>query len=437
MKVEHKLYSVEQLIRLFDKKVLSRNEEYQRGEAWTKIQKAGFIDSIFRNYPVPAIFVHDQSEDMGGGMISTDLQIVDGQQRIMALSGFKSGKFPLLSVAAESKLRVPNAIREIDAPWAGKMFEELQEELKSRFLNTSIFVFVIASDSMPEEVRDLFIRLQSGTALSRQQVRDAWPGNLGPFVESLAGKLDRSPSSKLFQIIDRRGTSNEEEDQKDRFVTDRQVCAQLLKIFLARESDPNVFPSVSANELDSLYHEYTDFDRSGPSAQKFMRLLSWATQVFDEIDVVKGKKGAKVRRLEVAAVLMYLQDVTRNSGFKFNREVARQLARNISEADRTGEPVGKKTSGPTLQKYYTWWRESIAQETGIYLDPNRSFSSEQKEQIWKRDAGHCQVCGESVLESEEEYDHFPVPHRDGGKTVVENGRLVHATCHPRGRPLKE
>ncbi|MGH9710872.1 MAG: HNH endonuclease [Candidatus Acidiferrales bacterium] len=48
----------------------------------------------------------------------------------------------------------------------------------------------------------------------------------------------------------------------------------------------------------------------------------------------------------------------------------------------------------------------------------------------------CGICGAPVDRSVAEYDHFPLPHAAGGETVVENARLVHATCHPRG-PLRD
>ena len=110
-------------------------------------------------------------------------------------------------------------------------------------------VFQIGPDALVDEVRDLFIRLQSGTALTRQQIRDAWPGNLGPFIERLAGKLDKHPTVPLFSLIDKRGQRSEDEEQRDYHVADRQVCGQLLRIFIARERDPYSYPSVSANEL--------------------------------------------------------------------------------------------------------------------------------------------------------------------------------------------
>src|SRR5690606_35269694 len=132
----------------------------------------------------------------------------------------------------------PSGVRSRPAPWASKVFSDLASDLAETFLATEITVFEIESGVHPDEVRDLFIRLQAGTALSRQQIRDAWPGNLGPFIESLAGKLDRKPSIHLFKVVDKRGQRSEEEDQRDVFVSDRQFCAQLFKIFMARASDP-------------------------------------------------------------------------------------------------------------------------------------------------------------------------------------------------------
>jgi hypothetical protein len=432
MKVREERYPIKELVQAHESGQLLRNAEYQRGEAWSPAQKAGFVDSIFRQYPVPAIFLHERASKGLGGADSKKWEIVDGQQRLIALRDFAAGKFELLSIASDSKLRIPKAIRAIPAPWAGKVFDQLSPELREELLSTKIVVFVIASNALDDEVRDLFIRLQSGTALSRQQVRDAWPGNLGPFVESLAGKLDRRPSHRLFRDIDRRGNPTEDEDQRDAYVSDRQACAQFLKVFLARERDPNVFPSVSANELDSLYHEYTDFDTAGPSALRFKTTLDCAAEVLEAVKRLGTK--AKFRRLEMTAVMMYLQDVTKNPLFKFDRTVASQLAANIIGAVRSAEPAGKKTSGSTLQQYYAWWRDSIGQSAGIYLDPVRLFTAEQKTAIFARDAGACQLCRDNVPDGEAEYDHYPIPYRDGGKTEVSNGRLVHKQCHPRGRP---
>jgi len=437
MNVEEKKLSIAKLVQAFKAGSLLRNPEYQRGEAWSDVQKATFIDSLLRTYPVPAIFLHVVE---GAGLEDAPTkkyEIVDGQQRLTALRDFKEGKFKLLDIGDKSKLRIPKSIRDTSAPWAGKFFTDLFPDLRKQFESVEITVFQIGPGAHPDEIRDLFIRLQSGTALSRQQIRDAWPGNLGPFIERLAGKLDKHATHKLFTVIDKRGQRSEDEEQRDYHVADRQTCAQLLRIFLPRERDPYAFPSVSANELDALYHEYTDFDPSSSLADRFKFVLSTAGDVFEK---VKGRLGKKVkfRRLDVTVTIMYIQDVTKSDGVKFEKKAVEELAKHVLKIHGSDEkPSGKSTAGSTLQSYYTWWRDRIGKDIVVRLDPKRAFDPEQQKQIRKRDGDKCAKCGDKVRGDEAEYDHYPIPHRDGGRTVIENGRLLHKECHPRGRPLED
>ena len=435
MNVEQKSHTVGQLTQAFGAGSLLRNPEYQRGETWSQSQKATFIDSVFRNYPVPALFFHRVETPGLDDEPTVKREIIDGQQRLTAFRDFKAGKFPLLRMTGESTLKLPKGVRELPAPWAGKLYNELDLALKTEFEAKHIIVFEVATDAHSDEVRDLFIRLQSGTALSRQQIRDAWPGNLGPYVESLAGKLDKRPTLKLFEKIDKRGLRSDDESRDNR-VIDRQMCCQLLRVFLSRVSDPYAFPSVSANQLDSMYHENTDFDIGGATAAAFVTTLNYVADVYDR---VKGKLGgkAKFRRLEITVAMMYVQDVSKNPHFKFSPGSIEELAKNIAASDAANDkPVGKSTSGSTLKSYYLWWREHAAKESGIRLDSKRLFDAKDKLLIRKRDADCCGICDKPVSDDEAEFDHFPIPHRDGGQTVVDNGRLVHKVCHPRGRPVE-
>lgn len=433
MKFEEKKFSVSKLVDAFNSGSLLTNPEYQRGEAWSELQKARFIDSAYRSYPLPALFLRVVESPGLEDAPSRKFEIVDGQQRLTAFRDFIGGKYKLFEVTERSKLRLPKSVREMPAPWAGKFYTDLPTELQRQLTSTELPVFQIAADAHPDEVRDLFIRLQSGTALSRQQIRDAWPGSLGPFIERLAGKLDRQPSHRLFAIVDKRGHRSEEEGQRDYHVGDRQTCAQLLKIFLARERDPHVYPSVSANELDAMYHEFTDFDPNGAGAQRFKQLLEWTAGVFEKVKAARGNK-AKFRRLEVTAVMMYMQDITKSNAVSVNQRLLDEIANHILQDPIVQAPAGKSTAGSTLEKYYIWWREHVCKDVGIRLDSRRVFSEEQKLEIRTRDVGKCRICGQDVLDDEEDYDHYPVPYIDGGRTEVENGRLVHRACHPRGRP---
>lgn len=437
MNVEERKLSVEKLVSAFKAGSLVRNPEYQRGEAWSLIQKATFIDSLFRSYPVPALFFHVVESPGLDDEPAKKYEIVDGQQRLTSLRDFRDGKVKLLDVGERSKLRVPKRIRAKSAPWAGKYYADLSTELQREFENREITVFQIGADAHPDEVRDLFIRLQSGTALSRQQIRDAWPGNLGPYIEHMAGKLDKPAANRLFTVIDKRGQRSEDEDQRDYHVADRQTCAQLLRIFLARERDPYAYPSVSANDLDSLYHEYTDFEPRGELAQRFEHVLSATGEVFEKVKSRLGNR-AKFRRLDVTATMMFIQGVTKSENTKIDKRGIDEIAKCVHKLQESEDkPSGKSTAGSTLQTYYAWWRDNMPDSVVVRLDPKRTFDAEQRKAIRVRDAGKCAVCSEEASEDEAEYDHYPVPYRDGGRTVIENGRLVHTKCHPRGRPAED
>jgi hypothetical protein len=425
-------FSTEDLVASWKDGSLKINEEYQRGASWTQAQMQGLIDSIFRQYPIPPIFLHQIRAKGLGGLESTRYEIVDGQQRIRALADFHSDKFPLLE-ASDKKLRLPNSLRRLSAPWGKRRFSELDANLRNELKAKEINVFVISELVDADEVRDLFIRLQSGTALSRQQIRDAWPGTVGPFIERLAGKLNRAPAVTLFKQIDRRGTRADEES--DDYDSDRQFCAQLLCLFLARERDPLSQQSVGANELDKVYHENTTFDTEGEAAKRFEEALKITSEVFlvAFAKTADGKKRVKLkfRKLDVIAAFLLIQDLARNDLFKFDKSFTQKLAAHIL-ADKDAAAVGKSTSGPAIAKYYGDWRAKIIEEIGVRRDPKRLFDEADKRLIYERAKGVCGVCNEPVDQSDAEYDHYPVPHTLGGKTVVENGRLVHAACHPRG-----
>lgn len=443
MKFETKEYEVKKLVTAWKHTTLIRNDEYQRGAAWTKQQKQGLVDSIFRKYPIPALFIHRVVESGGLGAGSQErFEVVDGQQRIRALADYLDGKFALLN-PQDKKLRLPASMRSRPVDWADKKFAELPPSLRTELENTRVRVYELDAEKDDDEIRDLFIRLQSGTALGRQQIRDAWPGKIGPFVNRLAGKLDSSPSCGLFAAVDLRGQRMDDEGEKDEYVADRQTCAQLLRLFLLRESDPAGFAGVSATDLDALYHDYTAFDENSQSAQRFLSCLTTAEQVIKKAVSLRAsgnneRQKKKFRKLEVVSLVCLVQDLTRNPAFKVTNEGIKKVAEQMVNATREGEPGGKTTSGRSIRAYYDWWRTNVvAAAPGVHLDERRVFSSEQKEELRKRQGGKCPVCNLALDDGEGEGDHFPVPHRDGGPTEISNGRLVHFECHPRGRPVDE
>lgn len=418
--------SVQDLAQAFDGGLLKTNSEYQRGEAWTHLQQAAFIDSIMRGYPVPA-FILSRAELVVLGEKSTKFEIIDGQQRLLSLHAFCTKKtLRLPSLDQDSKFRIPKGVREQKVPWSGKGFDDLSKADQERLLNCKLLAIEVSNIQNGDELRDLFIRLQSGTPLTRQQVRDAWPGGMGPFIDSLAGRVHRQPSVKLFQIVDKRGQGSDD-DLKDRFVGDRQTCAQLLRIFLARSNVSPSYVSVNAPDLDSLYHGNTDWDKESQAAQDFLTIMKDCERVF-EIAAAGNKK--KFRRIELFAVFILMQEIRRNERNRIDKNLYAAVAKSLRKADMPAN--GRATSAITIKQAVEALVNTNVLENVIERDSRRLFNPVQKRQIWERDGGTCQICNRPVVEEgDAEYDHI-VRHELGGATEVSNGRLVHVDCHERG-----
>lgn len=85
MKFEIDKWPIAKLIQVHESGGLNLNPSYQRNDIWLKKMKQKLIDSIMRNYPMPAFFLHKTGE--------TTYDMVDGQQRTRAIMGYKKGVF--------------------------------------------------------------------------------------------------------------------------------------------------------------------------------------------------------------------------------------------------------------------------------------------------------------------------------------------------------
>jgi hypothetical protein len=248
----------------------------------------------------------------------------------------------------------------------------------------------------------------------------------------LAGKLDKEPSVELFGLIDRR--SDRGDDDVDHFTVNRQLCAQLLALFIARLRDPLAMQSVGADDLDRIYHSNTEFDPNGQTAEAFKKVLGVTALIFGLASAVGGGKN-KYKKMDVLSAFFLVQDLNANPLFRFDTSFCQKIANYIVNTPNIPKQ-GKSISGRAIHQYYESWRSGLPQSLGIHLDSQRLFDGNQKAEIFARDKGICQICQKEVSEGDAEYDHYPVPHYLGGKTQVDNSRLVCTKCHPRGRPIE-
>lgn len=415
-----------------NRRAITAPGEYQRGRAWKPEQQKVLVDSVLRGYPLPRFYFSLERVADPLGNQATTLSVIDGLQRVTAFADYFQDKWPLLDPAT-SRSRFPKAIADAPCPWADRRFSELPVELQDTLRELALPVVVIEEFDSMDELRDLFIRLQAGTALTRQQIRDAWPGAMSPYIERIAGKLTSRGRFEFLSRLDRRGSRRDDEDElEDPFHDGRQTAAQLLRLFLDRKRGLTV-GGVDARALDDLYHSGTDFDAQGELAIEFERLLGYAKVIVDDLaPLTTGAKKSKVSKLRLFTLFLTLIDLEASPRVRADRELERIgrafWAASWFEATPSGRP-GKATSRATIDAHFRWFATSVMSRAGVaHLDARRAFSESEREQLWERAAGVCELCGNGMTQGEAEYDHI-VPWIHGGATAIDNGRAVHRFCN--------
>ncbi|MHB1493330.1 MAG: HNH endonuclease family protein [Thermoplasmataceae archaeon] len=443
MDIEEKKFKIDEIASNWREHTLGTNPEYQRGLVWSQIQKQRLIDSVFRKYPLPTFYFREKTTTGLGGRPMTSFDIIDGQQRIEAFAGFKYDEWKTLKMD-DSKLSLPDGIKSQPSPWGGRLYNELSASEQSLFNQTELTCIIVKNVQHDDEIRDLFIRLQAGTPLSRQEVRDAWPGPIGPFIDTLAGRKNKQPSIDLFNWVDRRGRKKGEDDESDDFVDDRQTCAQLLTLYYHRKEKHNSMPSLSSKTLDDLYHSRTSFDRNGEDARSFKEILAHCEKV---IENKKNLKESAVRKNMLFSLFTFIFELSGRSDVKVNEYLTTELSKhfwsNMGNVDNPEPKGGRVVSSTRLKDHYQWFLEVKLKDLIIPgLDPERLFSDEKKDEIWDRSYDTakkqhlCAICQSELERDDAEFDHI-LPWIRGGRTIVENGRAVHRKCHARGRAAVE
>ena len=406
---------------------------------WNRGQKMKLIDSVMRGYQLPIIYLH-YNKKVVAGMTRESYDIIDGQQRITALRDFVEGAFPLYT-ADDERARFPKFLQDVPCPWGGKHFQGLSEELQSRLLEAKLPVAYIETDNS-NEVRDLFVRLQSGFPLNAQEKRDSYPGQFTDFILRLGGKPDiiRYPGHDFFKRVLKMKPG------QDRGKT-RQLAAQIAILFLERRSKGHEhFTDINAKAVDDYYYGNLDFNAESPDCKRLVAIL-------DKLDELLGTgKNPPLRGHDAMHLVLFLDSIWEGytksweSKFQEAQGLFSAILAKAAKSSKEGEPDeawlrygvwtrSNSDRGENIRLRHRYYSQCMFEFLGNLtpLDPQRAFNALEREIIYWRDGRTCKRdgCGADVVWSEAEIHHI-TPHSEGGKTVLENGALVHKQCHPKG-----
>lgn len=154
------------------KNELDLQPDFQRGEIWDLKRRQRLIDTILRDWYVPAVHI---VIELDGREV-----VLDGQQRLAAIRDFFRDGFRV-----DGKIDPPNAmIQALD----GKRFSDLPENMQYA-VNRFELQIITLTDYEPQEPNELFFRLNQSYNLTPPEKRNALHGPARDQVKELVREL--------------------------------------------------------------------------------------------------------------------------------------------------------------------------------------------------------------------------------------------------------
>ncbi len=283
-------------INLYLNEQLDLSPPYQRRSVWTLKDRKFFLDTVFRNYPCPTVFLHKEIENISGRMI---YHVIDGKQRLETLILFFKNQLAIDKHHEDYRL-------------AGKKWESIEKigELKEHFLNYALTVEFLDTDNK-YIINEIFDRLnRNSRKLERQELRhakyDGW------FI-SLSEKESDDPLWEHIGVITK---------AKMRRMKDVQCISELLIVLLKNQ----IF-GYNQDLIDEIYAEYDSPNETLSGFDEF--------EFKNRLQVVKDY----ILRME-----NYNNAITRYaSGFNNFYSLWALIALNLKQLD-TPECIAKKYS---------------------------------------------------------------------------------------------
>ncbi|MGI9461917.1 MAG: HNH endonuclease family protein [Alphaproteobacteria bacterium] len=385
---------------------INTKPDYQRPPVWNNSQKKLLIDTILWGYDIPKIYWRQPD------MSKEEYEVVDGQQRLRAIWSYFDGKYAL-----------PDNADNIDGvSVAGLKYKDLPDKLKLK-INTYNIDIVTMQDSDDAECREMFLRLQNGTSLKAQEVRNAKSGNMRNFIKDLI-------KHEFFSRL----------PFKDVRYTFDSIAAQI--ICLEMEGKPT---NIKKKNLDDMYDDNKNFDLNGEIAKSVKRNLNYLANMFSK----KSPELEKYNIIALYCVLMELQyeefvlkdilDKLYNWFIFFEKERRDQHKLHEDEADVEWAnyqiSIGSSTDSSISIQHRT---DFMLRHLHNYFpnlkrkDKNRIFSYSQRITIFRRDKETCQIkktCNGEKLNWDNWHCDHKIAYSNGGETTVENGQVACVVCN--------
>jgi len=317
--------SVERVYGFYRARRFVANRRYQRKLVWSIDEKRAFIDSLRQSFPVPLILLADVEFDQ-----DTRFEIIDGMQRLNAVTSFIEGEFELedqyfdLETMAQTKLLFDTGELEQKLP-------KLDRAVCIKIVGYGLPLTVYPAANHAQ-IDEIFRRINAyGRHLSRQELRMAGvTSEFSQLVRSLASRIrgDVSAHDKLY-LNEMKQISITSKDLPYGLTVDTIFwVAQgiLTREYIRQSRDEELIAdmlgyvlltpklSSSAEIIDELFGY-------SPESGRLMRR--------DEINAAVRKVGPEVITQQFLAVYEALREIVKASGKRFSELMFKEAGQRV------------------------------------------------------------------------------------------------------------
>jgi uncharacterized protein with ParB-like and HNH nuclease domain len=373
------------------------DRNYQREEAWESLDKKWLIDTIFRNLPIPLIFIHKKDNIKW---------IVDGQQRLTTIKKFTEDNFELDEKVSKDIIIANNG---------KKKFTELKPEYREHF-NRYQLPIVDLEEYKDEEIRSIYRRLQRGKPLNIAEILNASEGEIVLSMRILSKHkffVDILPLTKK-----------------------RYKYYHLVAIILFLEKEG--IKDISPKNIYDFFDKNKNLDQNSKIYQEAKSTLNYLKNSLETMTPELRRPGWIITTYLLASHLKnnYVMN-DKKKGFK---KFIKNFYDKVRDSSNSGDSelinfnllISKGTTSQTSLKgrYEIILNRALKEISPKKLDETRLFTQDQKRTIFNRDDEKCQVCGKLLKWGEKETQyHHKDRWVDGGKTETDKGLLVCQKCH--------
>lgn len=301
--------------------------EYQRRLRWDNKKKSKLIESFIMNIPVPPIFLYEKT--LG------KFEVMDGQQRLNAISEFWAGSFKLEGLKIWAALN-------------GRTYAQLPPLVRRGLERAKISAITLMSDTSGGEDNSIELRAQvferlntGGERLNAQELRNSlYSGSFNDMIISL---------SKEEAFTDAWGIPNHEEntladgsvseDLRDNVLYKRMADVEIVLRFFAFQEDEKISGSVRSM-LDSTMksNRHMTGEQIETAKSQFRDTLLLAREVFGDdafrLTAVGGGRGKLSKPLYDAQIIALYSLINRAEDIRGSAPAIKEAVMNLARPDR-------------------------------------------------------------------------------------------------------